>query len=213
MAVADGHLPRIPPYWAGRRRWVRVPSSSSKGTAVTGFIIIGGVGLLLILVSLFLHDIFEGLFDALHVDAGGGLFSTPVIGAFLAAFGWGGALAVWGGGTGVVAGSAAGAASGVVLGYVTLWVTRALMRMPTDETPRIADLVGKGATVITAIPAQGFGEIRIRHLGLPMKLSARAAEPITSGTAVVVTKVMSASSVLVEPEASFFGTLPEEQEH
>lgn len=180
---------------------------------MTGFIIIGGVGLTLILVSLLLDDIFEGFFNAIDIDVGGGLFSTPVIGAFLAAFGWGGALVMWGGGAGLVVSAVAGAGAGVVLGYVTFWLTRAFMRMPTDETPRMADLVGKQGKVISAIPDGGYGQVRVRHVGLPMKLNARAAQPITSGTAVVITKVTSSSSVLVEPEANFFGTLPGEQEH
>ena len=180
---------------------------------MTGFIIIGAVGLVLIVLSLLLDDIFEGLFQAFDIDAGGGLFSTPVIGAFLAAFGWGGALVMWGGGAGLTVASAAGAGAGGVLGYATLWITRAFMRMPTDETPRMADLVGKQGKVISGIPDGGYGQVRVRHLGLPLKLSARADHPITSGTAVVITKVTSSSSVLVEPEATFFGTLSEEQEH
>jgi membrane protein implicated in regulation of membrane protease activity len=152
------------------------------------------------------------MFDVLDVDAGSGLFSAPVIGAFLTASGWGGALVLWGSGASLAVASVAGVGSGVVLGYLAWWLTRAFMRMPTDETPRIGDLLGKEATVITRIPDSGYGEIRVRHLGQMMKLNARATEPITAGAAVVITQVLSASSVLVEPEATFFGTLSQEQE-
>lgn len=63
------------------------------------------------------------MFDALHVDTGSGLFSTPVIGAFLAAFGFGAAL----------------------------------INMCTDEPVRMADLVGKTASLVTRIPRGGCG--------------------------------------------------------
>ena len=173
---------------------------------MTGFILIGGVGLLIVVVSLVLHDFFEGIFDVLHVDAGSGLFSAPVIGAFLAAFGFGAALIDSAGdaGTGVAVGGGVGA--GVLMGAAALWITRGLMNMRTDEPVRMGDLIGKTANVVTRIPGGGYGEVAVTHLGQRMKLNARAADPIPAGTAVVITEVTSASSVLVEPETTFWGT-------
>jgi membrane protein implicated in regulation of membrane protease activity len=92
------------------------------------------------------------------------------------------------------------------MGAVAVWVTRAVMRMPTDATVRTADLVGKTGTVVTAIPAAGYGEVAVHHHGQRMKLNARAATPVAAGVAVVVTEVTSPSSVHVEPESTFWRT-------
>lgn len=170
---------------------------------MTAFVVIGCIGLLVVIASLVLGDLLEGLFDAVDVDAGSGLFSAPVIGSALAAFGFGAAVAT---SAGAVTGVAAllGVVGGAAFGGVALVITRALMHMPTDESVRLGDIVGKTATVVTRIPEGGFGEVTLIHLGQRLKLSARAEDAVAAGTSVVVTAVTSASSVLVEPEASFW---------
>lgn len=173
---------------------------------MTAFIVIGAFGLLMIVLSLVLDDLFEGLFDAIGIDAGGGLFSTPVIGAFLAAFGFGGALIFSAGTGGALVALVGGLAAGVVIAAVALWMTRALLHMRTDEPFRTADLVGVTATVVTPIPPGGYGEIALNHHGQRMKLNARCGDRVAAGTTVVVTEVASSSSVLVEPEAKFWGS-------
>lgn len=173
---------------------------------MSAFILIGGVGLLIVVLSLVLDDLFEGIFDVLNIDTGSGLFSAPVIGAFLAAFGFGGALIDSTGEAGTPIALAGGVVAGLVMGAAALWITKSLMNMPTDEPVRMADLVGKQASVVTRIPAGGYGEITLSHLGQRMKLNARAAEPVAAGTAVVITEVTSSSSVLVEAESTFWGT-------
>ncbi|HVM01013.1 MAG TPA: hypothetical protein VM324_17110 [Egibacteraceae bacterium] len=166
---------------------------------MTGFLVIGAVGLAVVLASLILGDIFEGLFDAFDVDFGSGLFSAPVIGSFLAAFGFGAALIMTGTGIGAAGGALGGLASGVVIGALALMMTRALIDMPTDPPVRTADVVGATAVVVTRIPDDGFGEITLIHSGQVKKLSARAAEPVPAGRTVVVTQVTSSSSVIVRP--------------
>jgi hypothetical protein len=163
------------------------------------FLAIGAVGLLIVLLSLILGEIFDGLFDALDVDTGSGLFSAPVIGSFLAAFGFGAALAMFATGMGALGGSLAGLGSGMVIGGVALGITRSLMNMPTDAPVRTGDLVGKTAIVVTRIPPEGFGEVSLTHAGQVLKLNARAAEATPAGAAVVVETVMSSSSVFVKP--------------
>ena len=170
------------------------------------FIVIGVVGVVIIVVSLLLGEVFEGLFDAIEIDTGSGLFSAPVIGAFLAAFGFGAALVMSATGTSAVVGSMAGLAAGAGFGAVALALTRSLMHMPTDEPLRLADTVGKSGRVVTRIPAGGFGEVSIVHLGQRLKLNAKAPHAVPAGTSVVVVEVTSSSSVLVEPEAEFWGS-------
>lgn len=162
------------------------------------FLIIGGVGLVLLLVSALLGELFDGLFDALDL-AGGGLLSGPVIGAFLASFGFGGALTMYGTGVGVPGGALAGLGSGVVVGGIAFAVTRTLIRMPTDETVRTGDLVGATGLVITPIPEGSFGEVSISYLGQTLKYNARANAAIAAGTQVEVTAVLSSSAVMVKP--------------
>jgi membrane protein implicated in regulation of membrane protease activity len=165
---------------------------------VTGFIIIGAVGLALVVVSLLLGDIFDGLFEAFDVEFGGGIFSTPVLGSFLAAFGFGAALIMFSTGAGATLGALGGLVSGLFVGGLSLLMMRQLINMPTDASLDTEDLVGSTGTVITPIPENGLGEITVRAHGSAQKMSARAAQPIAVGTTVRITTVLSTSSVMVE---------------
>lgn len=169
---------------------------------MTGFILIGAVGLAVVLGSLILGDIFEGIFDAFDADFGSGVVSAPVIGSFLAAFGFGAALIMTATGFSAAGGALGGLASGLAVGGLALLLTRTLMDMPTDPAARTADLVGAEAVVITRIPDGGLGEVSLTHAGQIKKLSARAPAPIPEGTPVVVTAVTSSSSVVVRPAES-----------
>lgn len=164
---------------------------------MTGFIIIGSVGLAVVLGSLLLGDLLDGIFSAFDLDFGGGVLSGPVLGSFLASFGFGAALIMISTGAGATTGALGGLASGAVVGGIALVMMRHLINMPTDSPMDAADLVGATGNVITKIPAVGFGEVTIRHLGQPQKLNARAAETIEAGTSIQVTAVLSTSSVMV----------------
>ena len=168
------------------------------------FVVVGSIGLLIIVLSLVFDDMFEGVFDALDIDVGAGLFSTPVIGSFLAAFGLVGSLVVSSTPAGSGIAALAGVVAGVVMGGVAFVVTRALMGMPTDEPVRLSDMVGKEAVVVSAIPQDGFGEVTLVHLGQRMKLNARSPRAVARGETVVVVAVHSASSVVVEDAGSFW---------
>jgi hypothetical protein len=163
---------------------------------LTIFFVVGIIGLLLLLATLLLGDLFDSIFDSLDIDAGG-FISGPAIGAFLASFGFGAALidanSDWSTGAAAVGGLGIGAVIGGVVGAVT----RTLMHMPTDATPRAADLVGARGTVVTRIPSDGMGEITLVQTGQLMKLAARADGTLSEGTSVVVTAVLSSTSVKV----------------
>ena len=164
------------------------------------FLIIGAVGLAVVLISLILGDALDGIFEAFNLDAGGGMFSAPVLGSFLAAFGFGAALIMYATGVGAAAGAVGGLASGVVIGGAALMLTRSLMNMPTDASMDTQDLVGHEGTVITAIPDDGLGEITIRFLGQQHKKYARSQAAVSAGSTVVVTAVLSTSAVMVQPK-------------
>ena len=166
---------------------------------MTAFVIIGAVGLAVVLLSLIVGDVLDGLFDAFDLEFGGGLFSTPVLGSFLAAFGFGAALIMSTTGAGATAGAFGGLGSGAVVGGLALLMMRSLMEMPTDETPSTTSLEGAPGLVITRIPADGYGEVTVRHHGKQHKYNARSDAEVASGTRIVVTGVLSASAVLVAP--------------
>ena len=174
-------------------------------TATTWFALVGLLGLLVVVGSLVLGDLLEGALEALDIDAGGGVFSTPVIGSFLAAFGFGAVLLRMSSGAGAGLAALGGAGGGVFMGAVALWVTRSLMNMGTDDSVRTADVVGKTAVVVSAIPAGGLGEVTLVHLGQRLKYSARAETALAYGSEVVVVAVTSSSSVVVEAATDFWG--------
>lgn len=164
-----------------------------------GFLVIGIIGLAIVLTSLLLGDLLDGIFDAFDVELAGGVFSTPVIGSFLAAFGFGAALTMYGAGVGATGGAFAGLASGLAIGGIALVMTRSLMHMPTDPTPTAGDAVGTRGTVVTSIPEGGYGEVSLRAHGQVEKYNARGTAAIGAGQSVEVVEVLSASSVLVRP--------------
>jgi membrane protein implicated in regulation of membrane protease activity len=169
------------------------------GNAVTVFIVIGTVGLAIVLLTLILGEILDGIFGAFDLDGGGGVFSAPVIGSFLAAFGFGAALTMFTTGINATLGALAGLASGAVVGGFALFMMHNLMHMPTDETVTTRGLEGQRAIVITPIPEDGYGEVTIRHHGEQRKYNARASEALRVGTQAEVTAVLSASAVIVAP--------------
>lgn len=173
---------------------------------MTVFLVIGIAGTAIVVLSLVFGDLFEGVFDSIDIDAGGGAFSAPVIGSFLSAAGFGGALLMEGTNGGAVVGALGGGAAGTVMAIVAVVLTRSLMRMRTDAPVRLNDLVGRSGVVITRIPDAGLGEVSLVHMGQRMKLNARSEVVVPAGTRVVVIAVTSPSSVLVEPESTFWAT-------
>lgn len=159
------------------------------------FVVVGIVGAVLVVATLVLGDTLDGLFDA--IDLGGGLLTTPVIGGFLAAFGFGTALTRDALGTPVAA--LVGVAAGLAFGGAAGLLTRALLRMRTDPTPRTADLVGRIGVVLTPVPLSGYGQVRVDAHGQRLQLSARSDVALAVGTQVVVVEVSSPTAVIVTP--------------
>jgi membrane protein implicated in regulation of membrane protease activity len=161
------------------------------------FLLIGGLGVMMLAVSLFLGDVLH----TGHPDADGP-FSLPAVAGFIGAFGFGGAIAaeVVGGGTALA--TAAGLGFGALAAFPTAWfamrLARAASRMRTDATPTRSDLVGRLGVVVTPIPTQGYGEVRVLLGGQPVKLNARADQPVPLGARVFVVEATSDTSVVVE---------------
>ncbi|MGW2231463.1 hypothetical protein [Streptomyces formicae] len=168
---------------------------------MTVFLGLGIAGIVLLVLSLVLDGVLEGLFGGTGVLDGlfDGLLSLPVIAGFVSMLGFGGAITL--GTTGIGAGpaTAVGVGAGTGAAWLTWKVTRALMRDQTARTPNGDDLVGSSGAVVTAIPADGYGEVLLHLAGQPVKLAARSPIAVARGTEIWVDATLSPTSVAVRP--------------
>jgi membrane protein implicated in regulation of membrane protease activity len=176
------------------------------------FLAIGGLALLLMVLSLLGGHTHVG---DLHVDLGHGhlgdpdgghggtALTLPAIAGFVGGFGFAGAVVATllsgNGPLAVLAATGGGLLAAVPAGWLGARLTRAAMDMPTDATPTSADLVGSIGTVISDVPAGGYGAVRVAVAGQSMRFNARADTPLASGTEVFVIEVPTPTSVLVVP--------------
>ncbi|CAL9367457.1 hypothetical protein [Streptomyces sp. Tu 3180] len=163
------------------------------------FVGLGIAGLVLLLLSLVFDGILEGVFDGVLDGLFDGLLSLPVIAGFVSMLGFGGAIVLGTTGLGVTGATATGVVAGAGAGWLTWRFSSVLMRDQTDATPRGDDLVGSSGSVVTAIPAEGYGEVLVYLAGQPMKLAAKCSVPVARGAEVWVESVLSATSVAVRP--------------
>lgn len=161
---------------------------------MTVYLVLGLVGLVVIAASLVLGDLLEGVLDGL----GGDWFSTEVVGAFVSALGFGGAAALGLGAPDLVA-LPVGLAAGVGFGFLGASLTRLVRDGGTDATPGADDVLGRDAVVVSDIPADGFGTVRLHLGGHTLRFNARAELPLETGTEVHVTGVVSPTAVTVSP--------------
>lgn len=158
------------------------------------FLVLGVVGLAILAVSLLVGEIHGGLFEALDAD----WFSTEVVGAFVSALGFGGAIAVGAGAPDVVS-VVVGIAAGVVFRAGAASLTRLVRGGSTDEAPTADDTVGREGRVLTAVPEEGFGAVEIWVGGHTLRFNARSDDAIAPGTRIHVTAVLSPTAVQVAP--------------
>lgn len=166
---------------------------------MTLFLGLGIAGVVLLALSLIFDGILEGLFGGALDGLFSGLLSLPVIAGFVSMLGFGGAIVLGTTGVGVFVATTAGVLAGLVAAWLTWKFSRALMRDQTDATPRGEDLVGTPGSVVTAIPADGYGEVLVRLGGQLVKLSAKSSVPVARGTEIWVEATLSTTSVSVRP--------------
>ncbi|MFJ7331674.1 NfeD family protein [Streptomyces sp. NPDC101110] len=163
------------------------------------FLGLGITGVALLALSLAFDGVLEGVLDGALGSALDGWLSLPVAAGFLATTGFGGAIATGVAGAGPAFATMAGAVCGLGTAWLTYRFSRALMRDQTASTPTRDDLVGTSGNVVTAIPADGYGEVLLRLAGQTAKFAARSAGPVARGAEVWVEAVPSATSVVVRP--------------
>ncbi len=159
---------------------------------MTLFLIIGVLGVVVILVAILAGDLFGG------VDGATDVVGTEVIGAFLGAFGFVGAITL--GVTGqLLPALVVGLASGALLGVAAGWASRRLQRPDHTGSVRTSDLLERRGSVLTDIPAGGFGVVSLSVGGHPTRVNATSTTPIPHGTDVVIVSVQSPTAVTVVP--------------
>jgi membrane protein implicated in regulation of membrane protease activity len=167
----------------------------ATGTLI--FLIIGGAGVGVLALAL----VGSGLLQFGHPDVDGPV-SLEAVAGFTGAFGFGAAIVneLLGGRTpGMIAAAVAGGAlAAVPTAWLAARLSRAARTMRTDATPTRNHLVGSTGLVVTPIPTDGYGEVRIRLAGQPVKLNARAGHALPVGTRIFVVEALSETSVHVE---------------
>lgn len=166
---------------------------------MTTFFVIGGIGILLLLVALLAGDVFEGVLgfdgaDALDSD----ILSTAGIAGLLGGFGFAGAIGLAVTGSMLLA-IIIGLLVGFLMGWGTGKLTKLLRSQGADVAPSTHSLIGVEALVITAVPVDGYGQVRLSHGGHTITLNAKSPVPLDSGARVWVSGVLSATSVEVMP--------------
>ncbi|TIC82849.1 hypothetical protein [Nocardioides sp. GY 10127] len=171
---------------------------------MTTFLVLGVAGLALLLLSLVLGDVLDGFLDGLDGlgdGLGGDVFSTAVIGSAVAAFGFSAGI-VEALDAPFVVSLLAGVAGGTGFGALAVWLTR-LLRHDEAEPPSTGTAVGHEALVLTAVPADGYGTVRVlvggRELRLNARLDADHPLPLEAGERVHVTGSLSPTAVTVAP--------------
>ena len=162
---------------------------------MTTYLVLGVVGLVLISVSLLVGDLLDGVLDGLGAD----WFSTEVVGGFVSALGFGGAIAVQAGAPGPLS-LLVGLVVGTAFGAAAAWLTRLVRGGATDGAPRTSDVVGHEGVVISAIPGSGsYGTVQVRLGGHTLRFNAAADLELEAGARVHVTQVLSPTAVSVSP--------------
>ena len=164
---------------------------------MTALIVVGTLGLVVVLAGVLLGEVLDGALDAaLPGDLGPGV--TAAVGAAAAAFGFGTALALRAGELPAAGAYALGAVGALVVGAASFYAARAVIGAESRPS-RSTDLYGVFGTVVSPIPASGYGQVVVHHDGTRLQLSARAEQPLVAGTAVYVLEIVSETAVVVAP--------------
>ncbi|MGY1694148.1 MULTISPECIES: hypothetical protein [unclassified Geodermatophilus] len=178
----------------------------------TAFLLVGGLGVALLLLSLVVGEI--GHLGGADAD---GPVSLEVVAALLGGIGFGGAAATvllpadLSTSLTVLLALLVGVVAAAPLAWGAARLSRALRDMPTAETLTRHHLAGAQGVVVSAVPAGGFGEVRLSLAGQGLKFAARSDIPLPAGTPVYVVEALSETAVHVVSTAPepLPGSLPD----
>ncbi|BBH69409.1 hypothetical protein ACTI_60940 [Actinoplanes sp. OR16] len=167
-------------------------------TATVVFLVIGGAGLAILAFALLGGEIAN--FGHFGAD---GLVPVEAVAGFLGALGFAGAITAELLSARTPSMILIAVAVALVAAFAAAWLalrfSRAARDMRTDATPTRQNLVGTIGVVVTRVPAgSGYGEVRVRLGGQPVKLYARADQALPAGTPIFVVEAPTDTSVVVE---------------
>lgn len=99
----------------------------------------------------------------------------------------------------MLVGIVVGVVVGVTLGLGAGKLTQILRRQGSGEAPKTDSLVGLEVQVVTAIPAGGYGQVRLTTAGHTHTLNAKSAVELDAGSRAWVAAVLTPTSVEVRP--------------
>lgn len=167
------------------------------------FWVLGVIGIVILLLALTLGEVIDGFLGLDGVDMlDSDIFSTAGIAGLLGGFGFTAAIV-----SSLTEHTVAAIVVGLVVGVGLAWaagrLTRALRSQSSEVRHSTASLVGAEGTVITEIPADGYGQVRLSADGHRPVLNARSVIQLPPGTRVRVVGVLSPTAVEVrEAQAS-----------
>lgn len=154
--------------------------------------IIGIIATVLLLIAFAL----DGLFDWLDFDFLDGVVGPSTIFAFIAVFGFSGALVSHNSDLEFLIvcliATVIGLIGASLVGFVMKYLKNSESGFVDEES-----IVGKTASVILSIPEKGYGKVLINNSGHVLEMAASAAEPITRGTQVVIQNTQGSGTVFV----------------
>ena len=166
------------------------------------FLAVGVIGLLFLLVSLVVGDVFEAMGFDFGLDASHdfGVFDSRVIAVFLRAFGGFGVIGA-SLGYGALAGSLFGLLGGAIFGAIVFYFGKLLYNQQSSSSVSAENLIGRTAQVVVGIKPGGLGQISCRVGEERVEKLARTSsgEEIKAGQIVRIESIGS-DSVLVSIE-------------
>lgn len=184
-------------------------------TLLLVFLIAGGIGLVFLLISLVIGDLFEVIdmdFNTdLHPDGGDiGILDSRVISVFLTAFGGVAALTLYLGFGGILS-SLAGLVSGVVFGGLIFAFGYFLHSQQSSSSVTERDLIGRTARVVVGIQPGSVGQIscRIGEERVEKLARTRNGEAIKEGETVFIEEIAGDSFIVSPMEDTGYGMIGE----
>ena len=166
---------------------------------MTIFLVIGAIGLVFLLISLVVGDVFEALGFDFGLDASHdfGVFDSRVIAVFLTAFGGFGAI----GASldyGAFGASLFGLLGGAAFGAIVLYFGKLLYNQQSSSSVSAENLIGRTAQVVVGIKPDGLGQIscRVGEERIEKLARTRNGEEIKAGQLVRIESIGSDSVIV-----------------
>jgi membrane protein implicated in regulation of membrane protease activity len=176
-----------------------MPEFLLQASAFTVFLGLTALGLVFLVLSLVMGELFDFMADA-GLDGGPSFFSSRVLSVLVTAFGASGAIAIHLG-LSTAAATAIASAGGFACGFLVYQFARFLYSQQATTEITAAGILGRSARVIVPIPPGGVGQIRIQSGEelIDKVARSRSGGPVAANSIVIVEEVLG-EIVIVQPQ-------------